>query len=597
MPPIGASKTDTFSLAEPVRVGTRASALALSQATEVAECLSAAGIREGYELVEIGHDGGDPSVFAGGQVMTNVLRQALLDGRCDVAVHMLKDLPTDPVPGLTLGAYIKRLDPREALCARNGWTLATLPEGAKVAISSPLRRAQLLEVRPDLTIVGIRGPIESRLERVADGEIDATVLAWAVLHREGKLDAVTQVLDPAVMLPTPCQGVLVVEVREDAPAALKKALRRIDHACTRLVSTAERALQADVAAATKAPFGALARLIEGVDVRTRLELSAVVAGPDQALDLRRARHVTIDDVDNDDDVEANLAAASRLGSRVAKELLDAGAGALPQHLLAKPPRTPRPRVLVQRISDEFDPMLAAAIMRAGGEPVMVTLTRTIPAPDAVLDAVLDRLPSADRVGMTSAEAVTLLEERAHERHTSLAQILEGTPVAAFGATTSAALVAASVTVDMLPSLDASVGNLLSVWPSAPVSDHLPVALLPGSANASPLLAAGLRDLGWLAEDLPVYERVTADPTAEHEKALESGWPEAVIVTSRSAVQAIEELFGLPPKDVRVVAVGRIPARDALSLGLHVDAISPSPKPSAIAAAALEGLVPAPAEAN
>src|SRR5665811_1817496 len=126
-------------------------------------------------------------------------RQALLDGRCDVAVHMLKDIPTDPVPGLTIGAYIKRLDPREALCARNGWTLATLPEGAKVAISSPLRRAQLLEVRPDLTILGIRGPIESRLKRVADGEIDATVLAWAVLHREGKLDAVTQVLDPAAV--------------------------------------------------------------------------------------------------------------------------------------------------------------------------------------------------------------------------------------------------------------------------------------------------------------------------------------------------------------------------------------------------------------
>ena len=554
-----------------------------------------AGIHEGYELVEIGHDGGDPSVFAGGQVMTNVLRQALLDGRCDVAVHMLKDLPTEPVPGLTFGAYIKRLDAREALCARNGWTLATLPEGAKVGISSPLRRAQLLEVRPDLTIVGIRGPIESRLQRVEDGEIDATVLAWAVLQREGKLDTVTEVIDPAVMLPTPCQGVLVVEVREDAPKAIRKALRRIDHACTRLVSTAERALQADVAAATKAPLGAVARLIEGVDVRTRLELNAVVAGPDQSHDLRRTRTVTIDDVDNDDDVEANLAAARRLGAKVAQELLDAGAATLPQHLLAKPPRNPRPRVLVQRISPDFDPVLEAAILRAGGEPVMVTLTRTIPAADAVLDAVLDRLRTADRVGMTSAEAVTLLEERAHERKTSLAEILEGTPVAAFGATTSAALVAASVTVDMLPSLDASVGNLLSVWPAAPDTDHVPVALLPGSANASPLLAAGLRDLGWHAEDLPVYERVTAEPTAEHELAIESGWPDAVIVTSRSAARAIEELFGLPPKEVRVVCVGRIPARDAMSLGLHVDAISPSSKPSAIAAAALEGLVPAPAE--
>lgn len=561
----------------------------------MADLLVGAGIHEGYELIEVGHEGGDPSSFAGGQVMTNALRQALAEGRCDVAVHMLKDLPPDPVPGLRFGAYVKRLDPREALCARNGWTLATLPEGARVALSSPLRRAQLLEVRPDLTIVGIRGPIESRLQRVVDGEFDATVLAWAVLSREGRLDAVTDVLQPSVMLPTPCQGVLVVEVREDAPKAVTKALRRIDHACTRLVSTAERALQSDIIAVTKAPLGALARLIEGTDVRTRLELSAIVVGPDQAHDLRRTRSVTLDDMDNDDDMEANLEAARRLGAKVAKELLDAGAGTLPQHILAKPVSTPRPRVLVQRVNDEFDPILAAAIVRAGGEPVMVTLTRTIPAPDAVLDAVLDRLPTADRVGMTSAEAVTLLERRAHERKTSLAEILAGTPVAAFGATTSAALVEASVTVDMLPSLDASVGNLLSVWPAAPDTDHVPLALLPGSANASPLLAAGLRDLGWQAEDLPVYERVTAEPTAEHEKAIESGWPEAVVVTSRSAAQAIEELFGIPPKEVRVVCVGRIPARDATALGLHVDAISPSPKPSAIAMAALKGLVPEPVD--
>jgi hydroxymethylbilane synthase len=504
---------------------------------------------------------------------------------------MLKDLPAGSVPGLMFGAYIKRLDAREALCARNGWMVATLPEGAKVAISSPLRRAQLLEVRPDLTIVGIRGPIESRLQRVVEGEIDATVLAWAVLYREGKLDAVTELLPTSVMLPTPCQGVLVVEVREDAPKQLTKALHRIDHACTRLLSTAERALETDVHAATKAPLGALARLIEGADVRTKLELSAVVAGPEQTLDLRRTRTITLDDVDTDEDVEGNLAAAARLGSKLASELLDAGAGSLPEHLLHKPARTPRPRVMMQRINDEFDPVFAAAITRAGGEPVLVTLTRTIPASDDVLDAVLDRLRSADRVGMTSAEAVTLLEKRAHERKTSLARILEGTPVAAFGAVTSAALVAASVTVDMLPSLDASVGNLLSVWPAADEGHDRPLALLPGSANASPLLAAGLRDLGWQAEDLPVYERVTADPSAEHELAVEAGWPEAVIITSRSAAQAIEELFGLPPKEVRVVAVGRIPARDAAALGLHVDAISPSTKPSAIAAIALEGLVP------
>jgi hydroxymethylbilane synthase len=531
-------------------------------------------------------------VFAGGQVMTNVLRQALLDGRCDVAVHMLKDLPTEPVPGLTFGAFVKRLDPREALCARNGWTLATLPRAPRSRSARRLRRAQLLEVRPDLTIVGIRGPIESRLQRVEDGEIDATVLAWAVLQREGRLDTVTQVLDPVRHAADTVPG----RARRRGPRGRAegdhKALRRIDHACTRLVSTAERSLQADVGRATKAPLGAVARLIEGADVRTKLELSAVVAGPDQSQDLRRTRTVTIDDVDNDDDVEANLASASRLGAKVAKELLDAGAGTLPQHLLAKPPRNPRPRVLVQRISEEFDPVLAAAIMRAGGEPVMVTLTRTIPAADAVLDAVLDRLRTADRVGMTSAEAVTLLEDRAHQRKTSLAQILEGTPVAAFGSTTSAALVAASVTVDMLPSLDASVGNLLSVWPAAPDTDHVPVALLPGSANASPLLAAGLRDLGWQRGGPP---RVRAGHRRADRRAREgdrvrlAGGGHHHVAQRRSGDRGAVRL---PPKEVRVVAVGRIPARDAQSLGLHVDAISPSPKPSAIAAAALEGLVPA-----
>ncbi len=577
-----------------MRVGTRSSALAMSQAVEVADLLVAAGLRGGFEIVEIGHEGGDPSYFAGGQVMTGALREALLKGDCDVAVHMLKDLPTTVVAGLTFGAYIKRVDPREALCGHDGWTLATLPEGAKVGLSSALRRAQLLEVRPDLQIIGVRGPVDSRLQRVAAGDLAATILAYPVLIRQDATDSVTELLAPAVMMPTPSQGILVVEVRTDADQPIRRALRRIDHFPTRLQAVAERSLQERIEEVTRAPLGALARLVDGHSSgnRSRLELSAVVSGPEQASDLRRSRSVTLDDVDTDADAEGAVRQARQLGRALAEELLEAGAGGLPEHRLERPHRAPKPRVLVPRFTDAINAVFGEAIVKAGGEPVFVTLTRTIPASDDYLDHVLDRLSTADRVGMTSAESVALLEQRAKARGTSLADILRDTPVAAFGASVGSALVGASVTVDMLPSLDSSVGNLLSVWPPAAEEDgHRPLALLPGSSNASPLLATGLREIGWDAEELPVYTRVTADPSPEHEAAIEEGWPEAVVIASRSGAKAIEELFGLPPEHVRIVAVGRIPARDAKELGLKVSAVSTSPKPSAIAAAALDGLVP------
>ena len=291
--------TETFSLGMPVRVGSRASELAIRQATAVAEALVAAGLREGYELVEIGsHAGGDPSQFAGGRLMTYALRQAVLAGRCDLSVHMLKDLPSAPLEGLTIGAYLKRVDPREALCARQGWTLATLPPGATVGISSPLRRQQLLEARPDLNLVSVRGSVESRLQRIDDGDLDATILAYPVLARLGLAGHVTELIEPTVIAPTPGQGALVIEVADSGVSpSLARALSRVDHLPSRIRAMAERALQERLEAGTRAPFGCLAAIVDphdGTDSRSRLVLTAVVCGPDETKDVRRSRSTMLE---------------------------------------------------------------------------------------------------------------------------------------------------------------------------------------------------------------------------------------------------------------------------------------------------------------
>ncbi|ASR55923.1 hydroxymethylbilane synthase [Cellulomonas sp. PSBB021] len=280
-----------------VRIGTRASTLARTQTGHVADALTRLGGFE-VETVHVRTEGdrltGSLATLGGTGVFVTALRDALLDGRCDVAVHSLKDLPTAPAPGLTIAAVPLREDPRDVLCARDGLRLHELPAGARVGTGSPRRAAQLLAARPDLEVVDIRGNVDTRLGRVAGsssgpGDLDAVVLARAGLARLGRLEAVTEALDPHVMLPAPGQGALAVEVRtadlDDPPtpvlAALATALAALDHRPTRLAVAAERALLARLEAGCAAPVGALA-LVDG----PRLELEAVVARTDGTRLLR-----------------------------------------------------------------------------------------------------------------------------------------------------------------------------------------------------------------------------------------------------------------------------------------------------------------------
>ncbi len=201
-----------------IRVGTRASALAMAQTTQVAERLAKAAKAE-IELVPVTTEGDTSRAslasLGGTGVFATALREALLRGECDVVVHSLKDLPTAEHQGLRLGAVPKRADARDALCARDGLTLATLPEGARVGTGSPRRIAQLRAARPDVVAVDIRGNVDTRLGKVESGELDAVILAAAGLGRLGRADAATELL-PLDDWPTAAgQGALAIEVRRE----------------------------------------------------------------------------------------------------------------------------------------------------------------------------------------------------------------------------------------------------------------------------------------------------------------------------------------------------------------------------------------------
>ena len=218
----------------PLRLGTRASILATTQAGHVADSLRALG-RE-VELVTISTEGDRSSAplaaLGGTGVFVSALREALLRGEVDFAVHSLKDIPTYAAAGITLAATPPRQDPRDVLVARDGLTLGELPVGSRVGTGSPRRASQLAALGLGLEMAGIRGNVESRIAKVRSGEYDAVVLARAGLARLGRLAEATEVLDPLQILPAPGQGALAVECRSE-DAALIDLLAQLEDAPTR----------------------------------------------------------------------------------------------------------------------------------------------------------------------------------------------------------------------------------------------------------------------------------------------------------------------------------------------------------------------------
>ncbi|MEW2430404.1 hydroxymethylbilane synthase [Micromonospora sp. NPDC047644] len=304
----------------PLRLGTRGSALAMAQSGQVAEALTVATGRpvELVEVVTAGDRSNAPVHRLGVGVFVSALRDALTAGTIDFAVHSYKDLPTAAAGGLHIAAVPARQDPRDALVARDGRTLAELPPGATVGTGALRRIAQLHALGLQLEVTPIRGNVDTRLGRVLgpEADLDAVVLARAGLARLGRLDVITESLDPMLMLPAPAQGALAVECRVD-DRDLVELLAVLDHAPSRAAVTAERAFLATLEAGCSAPVAAYAELAEG-ETGDEIYLRGAVISPDGTRDLRLSRTGTPAD-------------AAEIGKALAAELLDLGADSILGH--------------------------------------------------------------------------------------------------------------------------------------------------------------------------------------------------------------------------------------------------------------------------
>jgi hydroxymethylbilane synthase len=300
-----------------LRIGTRRSPLALAQSRLVAAALeqSGAGPVELVEISTLGDVSRQPlSQLGGTGIFVSALRDALLAGEVDIAVHSLKDLPVATADGLVLGAVPVREDPRDVVVGRDGRSLAGLPDGARIGTGSPRRAAQLRALGRGFDIVDVRGNVETRVGYVAAGDLDAVVLARAGLARLGRLDVVTEVLDPLEMLPAPGQGALAVECRADR-ADVIAILAPLDDPGTRVAVNAERALLARTEAGCSAPVGALAEVVHDGFSGPEIYLRAVVGTTDG--DFVRRLSIT-----------GPLADPIGLGHQLADRLLAEGADGL-----------------------------------------------------------------------------------------------------------------------------------------------------------------------------------------------------------------------------------------------------------------------------
>jgi hydroxymethylbilane synthase len=272
----------------PLRLGTRGSPLALAQSGRIARQLQEQCGRPAalVTLTTPADESTAPIERLGTTgVFTSTLREALLRGTVDLVVHSCKDLPTAPVPGLHVAAFPVREDPRDALIWLGGTSIDALPHGARIGTGSARRAAQLRATGRELQIVPIRGNVGTRLCKLANGEIDALVLAMAGLSRLGLLDTVATPLDPSVLMPAPAQGVLAVECRtEDLVTAAQ--VRMLDHAPTRAAATAERGFLAAFDAGCSAPVGALAELTAEPGAEPAVCLSGLIAAQDGSSVIR-----------------------------------------------------------------------------------------------------------------------------------------------------------------------------------------------------------------------------------------------------------------------------------------------------------------------
>lgn len=539
-----------------LRLATRGSALAWGQSTHVAEALRALG--HDVELVRITTHGDVSTApltsMGGAGVFVGAVRAAVLDGRADFAVHSFKDLPTAAEPGLVLAAVPTREDPVDALCSSGGRRLADLPAGASVGTGSPRRAAQLRALRPDLSVVEIRGNVETRLAR-AGADLDAVILAAAGLRRIGLADHITERFDPAVFLPAPSQGALALECRSDDDA-VRSALAELDDSASRWAALAERGVLAGLQAGCAAPVAAYAT-VSG----DRGQLKAVVVAEDGALRLTAQATSVADD-----------RGAVTVADQVVADLLEQGAATVVD-LGATKQRPLEGRQIL--LPSRAPAGLGRALEAAGAVLTEVDFTRQEPLALTGLEQALTQ--PWEWLVISSPATVRILLEAGWELPTRLA----GGRIAAVGPATAGALTRAGIAANLVayPGGGAALVEMFSAGRGR--------IILPGAQTASAEPAAGLSALGWQVEPVPVYRTVPN----QIPEAVTTAWREqhydAFVVTAGSIASTAVAACGLPGPTV--VAIGESSADAARAVGLSVAQVALRPVTDSLLAAVFEAL--------
>ncbi|MCB0064950.1 MAG: hydroxymethylbilane synthase [Caldilineaceae bacterium] len=550
-------------------VGTRTSELALWQTNYVMQTLEAAWPGLSCERTPFVTKGdktqaqGKPLPTIGGKgLFTAELEESLRSGLIDLAVHSLKDLPVEDSPGLTLGAITNRADVRDALVARNGWTLATLPKGAVVGTSSTRRAAQLMAHRPDLTIRSIRGNVPTRARKVLEGEYDATLLAVAGLERLGLLAYVTEILALDVMLPAPGQGALAVQCRADDARTLRY-LTALDDPGVRAAVTAERAFLSGLGGGCSAPVAAHALLMPS----GQLELSALVGATDGSKIIRVVK--TSQQTNNQPETLGQNTAQAVIAQGATQLLTQARTG-IPPRESALPLQDKR--VVVTRAEAQAD-SFADALTTLGATPILIPTIQIVPMPDLTLfDQALQALDQYNWLIFTSVNGVGIVTERLTTLQIA-PDAFKTVKVAAVGETTADALRTHGIVPTFVPEryvAEAIVDGLGEVSGQR--------ILLPQAEIARETLAQQLAERGATVDAIPVYQTLAADLDGDALTALNVGVDLLTFTSSstvRNLVQALTAATGAAPAftDEIIACIGPVTADTARDLGLHVDIVA------------------------
>jgi hydroxymethylbilane synthase len=555
---------------EPIRIGTRGSALAIAQAQLVVDLLSAEGVETSLEIIasDGDRDKSTPLTALGGKgIFASSLQQALHEHRIDLAVHSAKDLPTVRPHGLTIGAVLNRDDPRDVQISRHGVCLADLPANPRIGTSSRRRMAQVLHARPDALAVDLRGNIDSRVRKALETDLDGIVIAAAGLHRLGWHERITEYLDPVLFVPAPGQAALAVEVRS-ADERLNELVGRIDEPDVRLAIDVERAFLAELGAGCSLPVGAHARTLADGSI----ELFAMLA--DESALNPAWRHERL-----------HRATAVEHARSLARELKGNSAGYSSggsEDLNASQPLLGR-TVLITRDVRENDP-LAVEIRLRGGVPVISpALTIRTREPNAAEREVLCRFAAGqfNWVVFTSQNAVRSFSEVLD----SLAIAAPpGTRVAAIGPTTAAIARDAGFQVDLEPA-DAngrSLGRALATTLDGPAR----LLHVCGS-----LARPDFADVMLSSADVELTEFVAYEtfPAIEHDPAVSGRFTrqeiDAITLMSPSAVEGLCAQAGETwaiACEVPAACVGDSTAAIAREMGLQRVLVATAQTASAVA---------------